>query len=171
MVELLGGDGTGAAPGAVTLASNASAAGGLLKSGAGTLKLSPSSAYRGDTTVQAGVVSMFAPTLDNNSTVRIESGASLYLDTLATDTVKRLFIGGVQQVAGTWGPLDSGAQHETAAITGYDFLLVTESPGASPYLQWAGTFGSGFSSSSSWVATRSSPTARSSRLLRWTPPT
>lgn len=144
VVELLGGDGTGALPGTVTLASNTSATGGLVKSGAGTLKLSPSSSYRGDTTVQAGVLSLVAPSLDDNSTVRLETGASLYLDTLATDTVKRLFIGGVQQAAGTWGPLDSGAQHETAAITGYDFLLVTESPGASPYLQWAGSFGAGF---------------------------
>jgi hypothetical protein len=48
--------------------------------------------------------------------------------------VKRLFIGGLQQVDGTWGAPGSGAENTSPQITGDGFLLVDGT--ASPFETW-----------------------------------
>jgi len=145
LVELLGGSGTGATVGSPAMASNSSFNGGLTKSGTGTMTFNSASNYKGETNILGGTLTIFDECFDDNSNIRIAAGATLDLLTFgSTDTVKRLFIGGVQQTTGVWGAIGSGAAHETAAITGDGMLLVTDATSGSAYATWASSFGSGF---------------------------
>ena len=107
--------------------------GGLAKNGTGKLTLTGSCSYTGDTTVNAGVLSLTYATLDDASGVTIASGATLDLTHTQTDIVTSLTIGGVAMPGGVYGRIGSGAPHETAAITGDGKLQV----GADPYESWA----------------------------------
>jgi autotransporter-associated beta strand protein len=118
--------------------------GGLEKRGSGTLTLSASNTYTGDTTVTEGTLSLGNGTansnLDNTSDVSIAAGATLNLNFTSgpadADTVAKLFLGTpVAQVpAGTYN-----SSHPTygSYFTGTGSLIVTNSPGSSAYEQWA----------------------------------
>ena len=99
----------------------------LVKDGVGTLTLNnlsgtPSS-YTGDTTVNAGTLSIAnVDSLADTSDVHLATGAVLDLNFSGTDTINQLFIDGVNQALGTWGAIGSGADHETALITGSGIL-------------------------------------------------
>ncbi|MES2920800.1 MAG: LamG-like jellyroll fold domain-containing protein [Verrucomicrobiota bacterium] len=137
VIQLFGGGGTGAAAGVVSLASNSSFTGGLSKSGVGKLTVVAASNYRGDTNVQEGTLTLTTDTLNDNSTVRLGAGSTLDLQTGgSSDTVRKFFIGGVQQAAGVWGAEGTDVEHETTSIIGDGFLVVTESGGTSPFQSW-----------------------------------
>lgn len=138
VVELIGGSGVGAVVGEIGLIDNSTFSGGLTKTGSGTLSLRFPAFYRGDTNVLGGTLSVLDEFLDDDSTLRLGSGAIIHLDTLAaTDTVRRLFLDGIQQAAGTWGAIGSGADHETARITGDGMLDVLEAgTGETPFQTW-----------------------------------
>ena len=104
---------------------------GLLKLGSTTQVLTGSSTYSGYTTVNGGVLQLgnnspsanFLPT----STMLTLSGGTLNLSFTSfsvQQTVAALTINGVSETPGIYGPVGSGAQVETSAITGTGTLVV-----------------------------------------------
>jgi autotransporter-associated beta strand protein len=117
-------------------------------SGAGTLYVLgalPASdiySYSADATVSSST--FFRPFGD----VQIDSPAILNLTFNGTSTVNGLFLSGVRQPSGVYGAIGSGAEFETASITGGGTLTVTNAqasipatlaitgPATSPVLTW-----------------------------------
>ncbi len=106
----------------------------LVKSGTGTQALRGENTYTGHTTVLAGTLSLGNGTLNTSladpSTISVAAGATLELNfpSSNTDTVDKLFIGGVQQAAGVWGSIGSGAPNTHASLTGTGTLTITSGP-------------------------------------------
>lgn len=101
----------------------------LIKVGTGTLTLTGLHTYSGDTTVSAGTLSLGQVNVSNEtSTVNIAPGAVLDLAYSGTDTVDKLFIGGVQQPAGDY-------TSNGLTITGGGTLHVNAGPAG--YSSWA----------------------------------
>jgi hypothetical protein len=121
-----------------------SGSGSLIVGGSGIVSLAQAPAYTGDTTILAqpgngylrGRLSLAAPGLADTSTVSIADGAFLDLGFSGTDTVRRLFINGVQQQPGVYGQ-----NHISGRILGGGTLTVTEGPAAPPYQLWADSHG------------------------------
>ncbi|MEX1113796.1 MAG: autotransporter-associated beta strand repeat-containing protein [Akkermansiaceae bacterium] len=111
----------------------------LSKGGSGTLTLTGSCTYSGDTTVSEGTLTLpDENTANEASSVNIATDAFLDLNFGGTDTVDKLFIGGVQQPAGVYRALDNpGADFQISQITGSGTLTVTSNPGSNPYSTWA----------------------------------
>lgn len=117
------------------------------KGGSGSQTLSAANTYSGDTTVTEGMLTLDNPNANNeSSTVSIAaSGATLELNFdesggPVTDTVDKLFIGAVQQIAGVYKATDNVTDSGTPIdqITGPGTLTVTSSPSTStPYDDWA----------------------------------
>ena len=122
----------------------------LTKSGSDTLTLSEANTYTGDTTVSEGALTLGNPNANNeSSTVTIAaSNATLELNFdesggPVTDTVGKLFIGGVQQNAGVYKAADNVTDSgiPISQIAGPGTLTVTTGPGGlSPYDDWADGF-------------------------------
>jgi T5SS/PEP-CTERM-associated repeat protein/autotransporter-associated beta strand protein len=96
--------------------------------------------YSGNTTVQSGRLKLEAANANNeSSTIGIAaSGATLDLSFAGTDTVGKLFVGGVQQNAGVYEAIgNTGTGNEIAQITGIGTLTVTSGPA---YQMWIGSF-------------------------------
>jgi autotransporter-associated beta strand protein len=122
------------------LTDETSTGGGLTKNGDGQLEIAAAFTYTGDTTVNTGTLSVQSASFDDASTITIADGATLNLNTgAATDTVASLVLADGTQPNGTYGAIGSGAQHETAQITGNGFIQV--GPPASGYSAWAGNVG------------------------------
>lgn len=101
--------------------------GGLTKAGGGTLALAGNFSYAGDTVVESGMLSLGNPNLANGADVFLTSGAALQLNFAGSvqDAIDSLYIDGVSQPAGVWGPVGSGAQFTTPLLTGTGFLQVS----------------------------------------------
>lgn len=109
--------------------------GNLTKLGAGKLTMTAFHGYTGDTIVSEGTLSLAQDYIDDNSDVVIATGATLELTHSKTDVVTSLTINGTP-VTGEWGAIGSGAQNESASITGSGRLRVGA---ALPYIDWAET--------------------------------
>ncbi len=121
---------------AFTVAGNLGGSGSINKTAAGTLTISGATSHDGDTTVTAGTLVLTQPsTLADASAVRIANAGTLNLAAAGSDVVDALFIEGVQQLDGVWGAVGSGAQRETARITGPGLLLVGDL--TNPFDAWA----------------------------------
>jgi len=131
-------------------------AGGLIKSGAGTLALNGVNSYAGDTTVAAGALRIGADSLANATNVFLSTGAMLELKfTGSPEIIESLFFNGVSQAVGIWGAVGSGAQFTSQFLAGTGSLLVTtfvpplllgdyNSDGvvdAADYVTWRGNLG------------------------------
>jgi autotransporter-associated beta strand protein len=120
---------------------------GITKQGVGALTLNGVNTYSGNTTVNAGILSLTraasaadANTGNDASTVSIAAtaGATLDLAYTGTDEVDKLFIGGVQKAAGVWGSATSGAANVDPKLAGTGTLTVATGPTAG-YTSWAAT--------------------------------
>ncbi|QDS98505.1 sulfatase-like hydrolase/transferase [Adhaeretor mobilis] len=97
----------------------------LTKSGNSTAVLTADNSYEGDTRVEAGTLSITNAYLTDASDVYLTTGANFNLDFTDIDTIDSLFIDGTSQAVGTWGAIGSGANNETALITGTGMLSVS----------------------------------------------
>jgi autotransporter-associated beta strand protein len=95
----------------------------------GTSVLSGANTYTGNTTIDAGTLSITSPFLADTADVLFATTASgnpiFNLNFVGTDTIDQLFIDGAAQSTGTWGAVGSGATNQTALITGTGLLLVS----------------------------------------------
>jgi autotransporter-associated beta strand protein len=100
----------------------------LVKIGTGELELTGVNIYTGNTTVEAGTLSITNAYLADAADVSVLTGAILDLNfgSLSTiDIIDELFLNGAPQQAGTWGRIGSGAAHESSYFTGDGLLQVT----------------------------------------------
>ena len=112
--------------GAFTISGDVSGAGGLVKSGNGTMSLTGTNSYAGNTSVTAGRLSLSISGLADAADVSISSGATLDLQfSGAADVIDSLFLNGVSQPVGTWGALGSGAQFTSSMLLGTGLLQIT----------------------------------------------
>jgi autotransporter-associated beta strand protein len=119
-----------------------STGGGLTKEGAGTLSLTGSNSYTGNTSVTAGTLSLGSGTANSNladaADVIIASGATVNLNFSGTDTIKSLIINGVTKSSGVWGAPGSGAANTDPVFTGTGTLTVTT--GSDDYATWSSSY-------------------------------
>jgi autotransporter-associated beta strand protein len=134
---LIGGGGTGSITGSATLVANSS--GGLTKQGAGTLTMTGSHTYSGNTTVSAGTLSLGNGSANSNlsdtADVFVATGATLQLNFTGEDTVDELWLGGVRQLPGLYN-----TGHPSGLLTGTGALRVTGGAVVSDYDSWASGF-------------------------------
>lgn len=113
----------------------------LTKAGSGTLSLTGSNTYTGNTSVTAGILSLGNGTantgLANGADVSVASGATLNLNYSGTDIIDGLTINGVAKAPGIWGSASSGAPNIDPQLTGSGTLTVSTGPSLSAYDQWA----------------------------------
>lgn len=120
----------GPTPGFVNLAT------GIVKEGPGTLLLSGTNSYTGDTTVSEGTLVIGQSLLADTADVIVDAAAVLRLDFAGTDTIDQLSLGGVFQQPGEYGAEGSAAQFESPLITGTGTLTVSAGPSLTPFEAW-----------------------------------
>lgn len=87
--------------------------------------LSGNNAYTGDTTVEAGTLSITSSFLDDSSAVLLNSGATLDLDFAGDDVIDDLSLDGVELPDGIYGATDGGMGYNVLAeLAGGGFLNV-----------------------------------------------
>jgi autotransporter-associated beta strand protein len=97
----------------------------VTKIGAGTLTLTGTNAYTGDTRVDSGILSISNTFLADSADVHVANNSFLNLNFSGTDTIDSLFLGGVPRAPGTWGGTGSGATNISPFFTGTGRLMVT----------------------------------------------
>ena len=93
----------------ITLSGDVSGAGGFTKTGNGTVNLSGSNTYSGDTLLQSGKLSWQRAASVSPGSLLISSGAMAQLDYVGTRIVKKLSLNGVVMGVGTYGSTASPA--------------------------------------------------------------
>ncbi|HLP78199.1 MAG TPA: autotransporter-associated beta strand repeat-containing protein, partial [Candidatus Paceibacterota bacterium] len=83
--------------------------GSLIKVGSGTLTLTGTNTYKGNTTVNGGILAVGQPTLATNSTVSIATGAKLQLNFSGNNQVGALMLNGVSQPNGIYNAANTPA--------------------------------------------------------------
>lgn len=107
----------------------------LVKSGAGTWKLTFPNTYTGGTTVSEGMLILTSDNcLADTSTLTIADGAELHLPNEGTDVVGSLVIDNVVMEDGVYDSSNTGG-----AITGAGKIQVGAGSSASPFEQWMST--------------------------------
>lgn len=123
---------TNVSPATNTIETEVTGGGTLIKQGTGKLTLSSGlNSYTGNTTVETGTLSLSSNYLYDSANVYIGSGGILDLNFAGTgtiDVIGGLYLAGVAQADGYYGAIGSGADVETALITGNDFLQVVAVP-------------------------------------------
>jgi autotransporter-associated beta strand protein len=108
---------------------------GITKAGAGTLRLSGTNTYTGDTTVNAGVLAVTGTSIDN--TAKLVINGSGKVDLTNTETVAALDFDGTPQPSGDYSTsgVPLGASIDTDSFSGTGTLTVGAS--ANNYASWA----------------------------------
>lgn len=126
----------------------------VTKVGTGTLTLTGLNTYTGNTTVQAGKLSITNAFLADEADVFVASGALLGLDFSGDDMIDSLYLGGVPQTPGIWGSAASGAPNVSMLLTGTGRLSVST---LGPVLGVVGDYdNNGFVDAADYVVWRSS---------------
>jgi autotransporter-associated beta strand protein len=109
-----------------TIVDGGGAISSVTKVGTGTLTLTGANTYTGDTAVEAGTLSISSAYLANAADVLLSTGALLNLNFAGSpDVIDSLFIDGISQAVGIWGAVGSGAQFESALLTGTGTLQIS----------------------------------------------
>jgi autotransporter-associated beta strand protein len=116
------------------IANNAPGLVSVIKSGVGKWILAGANTYSGNTTANAGILQLNQARLADSADVVLASSAILTLNFSDTDTIRSLYIDGSKQAPGTWGAAGSGAQHQTALLTGTGHLQVSN---GATFSDWA----------------------------------
>lgn len=131
----------------------ANAGGGLIKVGTGTLTLTGTNTYTGDTKVSGGVLAVKGSSLADTSKLIIDGGK---VDLSSAETVGTLFFGTTQQAAGTYSATGTNGTIASINFTGTGTLIVTTGPaGGTPTITTSGTL----SAMNTTFGTASSPTS------------
>jgi autotransporter-associated beta strand protein len=94
----------------------------LVANGTGSLLLSGTNNYTGNTTVNGGTLELAVASIATNTTVTVASGATLQLDFIETNRIASLVLNGVAQTAGVYNTTTS-----PTFITGSGSLIVAPS--------------------------------------------
>ncbi len=116
----------------------------LTKTGPGTMALSGANTYPGDTTVEAGELTVSGNSIVDTNKLALNGGK---LGVTLNEIVGTLFYGGVQQLAGTYGSTSSGATYQDdSRYSGAGVLIVDVGPVTDPYILWTAQITDGDSS-------------------------
>ena len=98
----------------------------LLKTGAGTLRITGSVQLTGVINVEAGTLDFAPSAVSSSLRISVADGARVNLSNAATTMVKNVYVAGQRLTSGTWGAPGSGATNVSAAFTGTGILQVTD---------------------------------------------
>jgi fibronectin-binding autotransporter adhesin len=112
----------------VTFSGELSGVGGVAKVGTGSVTLTEFNTYTGDTAVEEGNLILSQAYLADTASVLLDSSALLTLGFSEIDLVNAFAIDGMWQRAGTHGAIGSGADWESALLSGPGMLLVVPEP-------------------------------------------
>ncbi|MCB1129499.1 MAG: hypothetical protein KDN05_00120, partial [Verrucomicrobiae bacterium] len=124
----------------IELAGGLTGGGGVIKDGDGEVTVSGPITYTGDTQVWFGTLTLTSAGLADASNILVEdgSGAVLNLAFAGGDRVAEFADDSGTYTTGTVGAVGSGADHETAAVTGTGLLYLNEDPPVTAgYDSWA----------------------------------
>ena len=124
-------------PGTRTYSNVISGTGSLTQNSAGgTLALTGTNTYTGDTTVSAGILAVGGNAIADTNKLVISGGK---VAPTGTEVVNSLYFDASQQASGTWGATGSGATHiDDTHFSGAGVVRVTSGPG---YANWAAAEG------------------------------
>ncbi|MEI7909692.1 MAG: autotransporter-associated beta strand repeat-containing protein [Verrucomicrobiota bacterium] len=109
----------------------------LTKTGPGTLLLTGANTYTGTTTVLAGTLAVSGNSIADSNKLVIDGG-KVDIAAASEEVVGTLFLGSVQQDAGSYGSSTSGATHvDDTRFSGDGILTVSSGPYVDPYIAWS----------------------------------